>query len=199
MASFTEKAIIDSFINLLNEKPLDKITVKDIVEDCGINRNTFYYHFDDIPSLVSRILEDETNRALSLHGDVDSWEEGFIAAAQFALNNKRLIYHIYNSVSREVFERYLNDITWDIMYRFVDTIGRDVACPELDKKLIASFYKSALVGMVLDWLAKGMKYDPEEIIHRLGAMLDGNIRASIKKVEQKPAGLHPGDTDGGCR
>ena len=102
MASFTEKAIMDSFIKLLNAKPLDKITVKDIVEDCGINRNTFYYHFDDIPTLVTRILEDETNRALSLHGDVHSWEEGFIAAAQFALSNKRLIYHIYNSVSRAV-------------------------------------------------------------------------------------------------
>lgn len=185
MASFTEKAIMDSFIKLLNAKPLDKITVKDIVEDCGINRNTFYYHFDDIPTLVTRILEDETNRALSLHGDVHSWEEGFIAAAQFALSNKRLIYHIYNSVSREIFERYLNDITWDIMYRFVDTIARDIACDEPDKKLIASFYKAALVGMILDWLANGMKYDPEEIIGRLGVMLEGNIRASLKKVEKQ--------------
>ena len=185
MAQFTERAIIESFVKLLNERPLDKITIKDIVEDCGINRNTFYHHFDDIPTLVTRILEDETSRALSLHGDVHSWEEGFIAAAQFALSNKRLIYHIYNSVSREIFEQFLNDITWDIMYRFVDTIARDIACDASDKKLIASFYKAALVGMILDWLANGMKYDPEEIIDRLGVMLEGNIRASLKKVEKQ--------------
>ena len=88
-------------------------------------------------------------------------------------------------MSREIFERYLNDITWDIMYRFVDTIARDIACDASDKKLIASFYKAALVGMILDWLANGMKYDPEEIIGRLGVMLEGNIRASLKKVEKQ--------------
>lgn len=43
MAQFTKQAIINSFLKLLEETPLDKITVKDIVEDCGINRNTFYY------------------------------------------------------------------------------------------------------------------------------------------------------------
>ena len=48
MAQFTRTAIVNSFIRLLNEKPLDKITVKDIVDDCGVNRNTFYYHFQDI-------------------------------------------------------------------------------------------------------------------------------------------------------
>ena len=88
-------------------------------------------------------------------------------------------------MSREIFEQYLNDITWDIMYRFVDTIARDIACDASDKKLIASFYKAALVGMILDWLANGMKYDPEEIIDRLGVMLEGNIRASLKKVEKQ--------------
>ena len=48
MASFTKRAIIESFIRQLQNKPADKITVKDIVEDCGISRNTFYYHFKDI-------------------------------------------------------------------------------------------------------------------------------------------------------
>lgn len=41
MANFTKKAIRDSFVKLLNEKPISQITVKDIVEDCGVNRNTF--------------------------------------------------------------------------------------------------------------------------------------------------------------
>lgn len=44
-------AIKEAFMHLLNRKPLDKITVKEIVEECGINRNTFYYHYDDIYDL----------------------------------------------------------------------------------------------------------------------------------------------------
>lgn len=51
MANFTKRAIRDSFVKLLNERPLSQITVKDIVDDCGVNRNTFYYHFRDIPDL----------------------------------------------------------------------------------------------------------------------------------------------------
>lgn len=52
MTQFTSKAIEESFIRLLNERPLDKITIKDIVDDCGISRNTFYYHFQDITALL---------------------------------------------------------------------------------------------------------------------------------------------------
>ena len=56
MASFTRKAIMDSCLRLLEERPVDKITVKDIVEDCGINRNTFYYHFHDKYHLIAWIF-----------------------------------------------------------------------------------------------------------------------------------------------
>ena len=53
MASFTKKAIRDSFVKLLNEKPLSQITIRDIVDDCGVNRNTFYYYYQDLPSGLS--------------------------------------------------------------------------------------------------------------------------------------------------
>ena len=52
MPNFTRRAIKESFLKLLNQRPLNQITVKDIVEDCGINRNSFYYHFSDLPALV---------------------------------------------------------------------------------------------------------------------------------------------------
>ena len=56
MPNFTKQAIKTSFIKILNEKPLNKISVRDIVEDCGINRNSFYYHFQDIPALIEEIV-----------------------------------------------------------------------------------------------------------------------------------------------
>ena len=56
MTHFTSKAIEESFIRLLNGRPLDKITIKDIVDGCGISRNTFYYHFQDITALLEHIL-----------------------------------------------------------------------------------------------------------------------------------------------
>ena len=62
VTSLTKRAIRASFLKLLNERPLNKITVKDIVEDCGINRNSFYYHYTDIPALAEEIVKDEAAR-----------------------------------------------------------------------------------------------------------------------------------------
>ena len=56
MPPFAKREIKNSFIKLLTERPISQITVKDIVEDCGVNRNSFYYHFQDIPSLLEEIL-----------------------------------------------------------------------------------------------------------------------------------------------
>ncbi len=57
MSGFTKEIIAKTFTELLDEKPMSKITVKDIVERCGVNRNTFYYHFRDIPDVVEFILK----------------------------------------------------------------------------------------------------------------------------------------------
>ena len=72
MPSFTRKAIMESFMKLLDARPLNKITIKDIVEECGINRNTFYSHFEDIPALVEAIFKEETDRFISAHTSVAS-------------------------------------------------------------------------------------------------------------------------------
>ena len=64
MASFTRKAIIDSYARQLLTKPVDKITVKDIVEDCGISRNTFYYHFKDIYEVLEEILHMQEQKVI---------------------------------------------------------------------------------------------------------------------------------------
>lgn len=186
MTQFTRQAIIQSFLKLLEARPLDKITIRDIVEDCQINRNTFYYHFENIPALVEAIFREETERVLEKHGDIASWEQAFIAAADFALKNKRVIYHIYNSANRGEFERYLNRITSDVMTRFVAQAAAGLRVTEEDKALMASFYRAALTGMILDWLNAGMKYDPAEVVTRLGKMLEGNISASLRRIETAP-------------
>ncbi len=188
MAQFTQKAIMASLIKLLNAKPLDKITIKDIVEDCGVNRNTFYYHFEDIPSLVKRILNEETQKVLLDQEEMSSWEEGFIKASNFALENKTVVYHIYNSARREEVERYLSDISGEVIRRYVETEAADISTKEEDRKLIISFYKSALTGMILDWLNNGMKYAPEPMIRRLGVMLRGNVRTAFERVKEENCG-----------
>lgn len=185
MTQFTKKAIVEAFLELLNEKPLDKITVKEIVDSCGINRNTFYYHFEDIHALLTFVIDGEVERVIAKHADVKSLEEGFIEAAYFALNNKRAVFHIYNSVNREELERYLNSIAEEVMRRMVEGLDAAGDVPELERELIIHFYKCGLSGMTMAWVGEGMKANPEQLIRSLGNLLEGSVSAALEKGRRR--------------
>ena len=77
MAQQTKNAIRRAFIQLLNERPLDKISIKDIAEKGAVNRNTFYYYYADIYALVEDILQLEIQDFQSKLRRYDSWQEAF--------------------------------------------------------------------------------------------------------------------------
>lgn len=184
MAHLTQKAIKNSFINLLNQHPFDKITVKDIVEDCGINRNTFYYYYRDIYDLLENVFESETSAILEDQEDFSSWQEGIIKSANFAIKNKKLIYHVYNSLNREQLEEYLYAIADHIMRQYIKDQAKDLDASEEDITLLTLFYKHAILGIMMEWVQNGMEQEPEAIIMRLGELLDGTIRESLLKAAE---------------
>ena len=150
MAQFTKKAILDSFVELISERPFDKITVKDIVTRCGVNRNTFYYYFEDVYALVDELFQVETQNILGSNADYETWQEAFLKAIDFVHNNRRAIYHLYNSISREQVETYLNKVTYNNILIFIKKLVADLSPNETDVELVASFYSHALVGMTLE-------------------------------------------------
>ena len=173
--------IREEFIKMLNERPLNKITVTAIVAECEINRNTFYYYYTDIYAILSEIFQTELQTVIDEYNDTLSWEESFIVAAKFALENKKAIYHVYNSMQREELENYIYNVSGNVMIRYVEKISDGIPASSGDKKLIASFYQCALTEMVLRWVASGMKEDPDTIIRRIGQLFDGNIELSLKR------------------
>ena len=182
MASFTRKSIMDSFIKLLDERPLNKISVKDIVEDCGINRNTFYYHFADIPELVEEIVKAEADGIMQSGLGVTSLEECVDAAMRLSLAHKRAIWHIYNSANRAIYERYLLDICGYVVGTFVDSVidGRPV--PEADRAVIIQGYRCEVFGFITDWLNRGMCEDMREQFLRLCALRRGMTEEMLERA-----------------
>ncbi|EJO5346704.1 TetR/AcrR family transcriptional regulator C-terminal domain-containing protein [Clostridium botulinum] len=178
---YTRKIIREVFIKMLNERPLNKITVKDIATACEINRNTFYYYYTDIYALLSEIFQTELQRVIDEYNDTLSWEESFILAARFALENKTAIYHVYNSMQREEVVNYIYNVSGNVMIRYIEKVSHGISASLEDRKLIASFYQCALTEMVLRWIATGMKEDPDTIVRRIGQLFDGNIELSLKR------------------
>lgn len=185
MPSFTKDAIKKSFLKLLNKKQINKITVKDIVEDCGINRNSFYYHFNDIPSLLEEILMEQADEFVQSQTELNSIYECLMSAIDFALNNKTAMMHIYNSANREMFEQYLNRVSQRTVSEFIDAVSGNYSISEEDKEVITMYYKSLLVGFVLDWLSGGMKYDLSIKIRRICELFDGSMERAFKKSNEE--------------
>lgn len=166
MANFTENAIKTSLIKLLNDRPLNKISVRDIVEDCGINRNSFYYHFQDIPTLIEEMIADEAREIIEQHPTIHSLDECFQVASQFILNDKKAIFHVYHSVERDVFERYLMNMCEYVATTYLDTIASDRQMNEQDRRILIRCTKCTCFGICIDWLNQGLPDDIMDDLHR---------------------------------
>lgn len=181
MAQTTKRALAASLKKLLAKTPLDKITVTDIAEDCGLNRQTFYYHFQDIYDLVEWIYTSEASEALDGKKTYDTWQEGFLHLFEYIRENRNFVVNTYHSVSREFLERYLYQEAYGLLYGVVEEKAAGKNVRETDKAFIADFYKYGFVGLVLDWIGSGMKEKPDSMIERLGLLIHGNIAEALER------------------
>ena len=192
MSQTTKRALEASLKNLMLQKPLDKITINDIAEDCGISRMTFYYHFKDIYDLVEWSCVEDASKALEGKKTYDTWQQGFLQILEAVIANKPFILNVYHSVSREQVEIYLYKLTYDLLIGVVEEKSVGMSVREEDKRFIADFYKFAFVGLILDWIRNGMKDDPQLLTDRLVSLVRGNITSALNHYRtDKPLSKEP--------
>lgn len=184
MPNTTKNALGVSLKKLLLHKPLDKITINDLTTDCGISRMSFYYHFKDIYDLVEWVCVEDGKRALQGKKTYDTWQEGISQIFEAVLENRPLILSVYRSVSRDKIESYLYKLTFQLIENVVEEKCVGTEIQQEDKAFIAEFYKYGFVGIMLDWIERGMKEDYKEIVDRMSITLHGNISNSIRNFEQ---------------
>lgn len=167
MPNFTREAIKQTFLKLLNERSVSKITVKDIVTECGINRNSFYYHFSDLPALIEALL----------------LEDCIMSTVSMAISNKNAVIHLYQA-DREMYEQYLERIAEHVIRSYINTVIHDIDWQSEDIEIIISYYKCLLIGFVLDWMNSGMKYDIRTKIKRVCELFDGSLSGAISRAAE---------------
>ena len=176
MSSLTTKKVITySFKDLLKEKTFNKITVNDIAKKCNINRQTFYYHFQDIQDLVEWICIEETNKILNNNSNCKNWEEKFLSIFNLIRQEKVFVVNIYHSVSLEILRKNLYNMVYPIIYEEIDKISKGDKYKEEDKVFITNFYKYAFVAIVLNWVEDGMKENPQLIVNKVSKLVSGTI------------------------
>ena len=180
MTKLTKKAIKSSFLDILKTKSLDKVTVKDLVESCEINRNTFYYYYSDIYDLLEDVFQEETEKVTDEERPCTTFYEEYLRCANLILGYKEAIIHIYNSKSKEVLENYIETITRYLVRRFVQKEAQGYTLTEKNLEYIRDFYSFSIIGTTLHWIHEGMPPYREDLIKRCAQSFEVTIEAMIR-------------------
>lgn len=180
MAQLTQRAILNAFLNLLEQRPFEKITVRDIVVECGITRNTFYYHFEDVYAVLKALLAEDAKRAAIQSGDSDRLEDCFMEALSFVLEHRKAAYHICCSSRKEELLRCLNAEAEPVLARYVDRASQGSEASDEDKARLVRFYRCALIGLLTEWVDSGMQRDLAIEIRRMGVLMEGSVKSALE-------------------
>ena len=181
-------AIAESFNSLVRQRGIDKVTVKAVIEDCGISRQTFYYHFQDIYDLLSWTFRQE---ALSLIHQSDScltWEDGIRLFLRYVRDNAAVCRSAINSLGQESLRRMFHEEAAYLMRAYLLEIKGERQVPEGYLDFLTDFYMEALSGLVMQWLQRGMDVPEETLLHYLHLTLEGTFDQAFRRVQEEERG-----------
>lgn len=173
----TKQAIAKAVKELTRKKPFDKISVGEITEECGLNRQTFYYHFQDKYELLSWIYYQEAFLPIMDGISFDNWDERIYCL--FDLMKKERYFYV-NTIKHasNYFQEYLMKIAETILDEAIDVIDADLGIDEDDRALIVRFYAYGVCGTVVQWATTGMKMEPRELANHMKQLAISSERAA---------------------
>lgn len=178
----TKVAMSNALKEQLKKKKLSKITINDIASACNISRMTFYYHFQDIYDLTEWTLEEAAGRAIGENRTYESLQQGFEGLLRELQANQTLILNIYRSMDREMIERYLLKKAESLLMPVVEHESHGLPVNEENKRRVAIFYSYAFLGVLMEWIGKGMAAPPREVVKMLSAIVQGDFRNSLENL-----------------
>ena len=183
MTTSTKYQLEAALKKYLLKKPLDKITIHDLTEECGISRMAFYYHFKDIFDLVDWSCIEDAKRALNGKKTKDTWQAGLLDIFAAIYENKPFIMNVYRCVHREQVEAYLKPLVDNLLMGVIREESVGMTVRDEDKAFIARIYSYIFIGVMLDWIKDDMKADPQEIVGRLAVLLKGSISDDLSRFK----------------
>lgn len=185
MSVYTKKALAEALKKMMEVKPINKITIKDIVELCGVNRQTFYYHFDDVYDLLEWIFEQDANANLPKEVIYDNWKPDVIAWFQYLEDNAMFALNVYNSDSRLYMLRYIKSRLQVCIRSFAEIVAEERDIDRQDFEFVVEFYSNTVVGVISRWMDNGMKLPKEITKDQLLLVLDNSIENLMDRFSRK--------------
>lgn len=195
MASFTKFAILKVFGDLAASRPVDKITVKDITDQCGISRNTFYYHYQDIYQVLKAYVQYSAEHVIELMVE-DEGEDGKagLKEIRYLEANRELLCNLYRSAANEEVRNCLQSASQIIFDRLIESVSQGMEVQAEDKKILSAVCQYTVRGIMISWMEEdGMLNGEtlEQVLVRLDYLFKGAIREALMRSASREQGLLP--------
>mgnify|MGYP002274871786 CR=1 FL=1 len=152
----TRQAICGALKQLMAQKPLERITVAEIMDSCGMRRQHFYYYFTDIYDLLRWAFENEALELARCQVDRQGWQEGFLRLFRYIAENR------------------------DICLCALDSLGREYL-----KGIFGADIKTIAAGGVLEgWLRGELTQTPEELTRQVDEIVQDYIRGVALRLKE---------------
>ena len=186
MASSTKKALADALKKMMAVKAIDRITVNDLVTSCGVSRQTFYYHFNDVYDLLEWVFEEDANANLPREVVYDNWQHDVTLWFRYLYDNSAFALNVYNSNSRLYMLRYIQGRLRACIRSFSEIVAEGRELDRQDFEFIVEFYSNLVVGLIAQWMDQGMTLPKEITTDRVLRVLDNSIENIMARFEKKP-------------
>lgn len=183
----TKKLLSASLKKIMEKKNLSKITVSEIINDCGVNRKTFYYHFRNIYDLLKWTLELETVEVLKNFDLFHNPEKALLFIINYVDNNCHILNCAYNSIGRDGMKNFFYTDFYNIVLSIIDRIEKEqeVSLPEEFKKYLTKFYTKALSGILIDYFQNKSEIDRDKLITDTLFILKHSIPSIFKAYQNE--------------
>lgn len=178
-----KESIHQAFRALLKRSTLNHITITQICDEANVNRQTFYYHYQDILHLVKAILFEEISDEIAKGRAYDTWKHGFLTATTFFKEHHAEFMHIYQSNYWPEIDRHFSELSrgllLGVMTECLTTHGYQVR--PADQDFLIQFYRIAFNGVMTEWVRDGMPTSPQELLTQLEKVVDGTMCQALSR------------------
>lgn len=174
MAADMKNMIAEAAKRLLLEKKVKKLTVKDIVEECQITRQAFYYHFEDIPDMFQWVLKRGTEQLMQEIRAQGDHEAGLRYFFLVAANASPLIRRGMETNYSDEIERLLGQVIYRLFEQAVESLNLYQNCSRYELKLVLRYHSQAVMGILRDWTDEDTEH-MDEIVHSVYLLLTGGM------------------------
>jgi len=183
-ANITKRELAESLKRLASERLFDRVTVGDIVKECGVNRQTFYYHFNDKYELLDWIYYNETFVPLTADISFVNWDEKLYELLQIMRRNKAFYMNTIKC-SDNFFEEYLLKMLTTLFETAVEDLDVRKQLTAEKKKLASKIFAHGLTGVVIEWAMGGMKADEKALAENMKELVENIERLSYYIYQYK--------------